>query len=296
MRKLTILLFAGLLVVGMTLPALADVVVRGDIDKFACIDVIQLVLIDKDITIAPVVKFTVPQAAQADSVVNQANTQDFACENCAEKYAYIYNSLNSNSGIINTNQAVGSFNNQGNVVSIAIDTNGPGGVTPPSTGVTGSGFANAETAAQQINELDMIRSINILLRNATIDTSINSNQGIVGLNQSAGNINNQLNAITMAVALSGNGALSEADLGQSNVGIPFGLIFGSIDTDTNVNQSIVYEYNTNKNALITNAVNSNTGIVGVNQTVGNMANQANIANLSAYTSSAPTTASLPTFK
>jgi hypothetical protein len=295
MRKLTILLFAALLVLGMTLPALADVEVYADIYKdkdifvFQDVDIFKLVDIDVYVDLTGLTK-----AAEADSVVNQANVYDFACENCAEKIALIENSLNGNTGIINSNQAVGNFNNQGNVVSLAVDVFGGGGGTP---GSAGNGFANAETAVDQYNEFDFIRSINILFRQATIESSINSNSGIVGVNQSAGNINNQLNAVTMAVALQGNAALSEADLGQKNVGLGLDLVGVNIDSETTLGDfSLVYEYNTNKNALINNSVNSNSGVVGVNQTVGNMANQANIANLSAYTSNAPAAASLPAFK
>ncbi len=274
MGKLTILLFAGLLVLGMTMPALADVEVYADIDK--------------DINVNVDVNLNPTKAAEADSVVNQGNFFAFACENCAEKTAYIYNSLNTNTGIINVNQAVGNFNNEGNVVSIAVDAFDGGQVPPP--GSPGNGFANAETAAEQINGANFIRSINIAFRQATIDTSIIDNKGIVGVNQSAGNINNQLNVVTLAVALQGNVALTEADLGQRNVSAR------CLDDDSNgLDFQVVFEYDTNKNSLLTNSINNNTGIVGVNQTVGNMANQANIANLAAFTTNTPTAVSLPNF-
>ncbi len=288
MKKLAILLFAGLLVLGVTMPALAEVEVYGEIDKDKVIDVYQDVDIYKDINIDVTIDLTPSKGAQADSVVNQGNFYEFACENCAEKIATIYNSLNTNTGILNVNQAVGNFNNQGNVVSLAVDVFG--GSQPPPPGSPGDGFANAETAVGQINGGNLIGSINILFRSATLDTSILNNKGLVGVNQSAGNINNQLNVITMAVAIQGNSALTEADLGQKNVGAGF------LDDEVPLSYpQVVYEHDTLKNPLITNSINNNTGIVGVNQTVGNMANQANIANLAAFTSNAPAAVTLPNF-
>jgi hypothetical protein len=119
--------------------------------------------------------------------------------------------------------------------------------------------------------LNEIFSVQILFREALILGSINFNRGIVGVNQSAGNINNQLNAATMAVSLDTGVALGEADLGQFNTG----CFFFAPQTVT--------EWETSKAAGMFGSVNWNRGVVGVNQTVGNMANQANIANVAVST-------------
>jgi hypothetical protein len=108
-----------------------------------------------------------------------------------------------------------------------------------------------------------VDSYNILYRDTIITDSINGNEGVTEVNQAAGNMNNQLNAAAIAVCLDGAVALSEADLGQASWG------------------NIVLEYNTDKTALISGSVNSNTGVTFVNQTSGNMANQANNLSLSA---------------
>jgi hypothetical protein len=105
---------------------------------------------------------------------------------------------------------------------------------------------------------------------ASIIGSINDNVGIINVNQNAGNMNNQANSEALAVAVNLAGfALSEAALGQVNTNAgssenghsPFGT---------------VYEYGVEKNASMTDSLNGNVGVGGVNQAAGNMANQANI--------------------
>jgi uncharacterized membrane protein YdcZ (DUF606 family) len=88
----------------------------------------------------------------------------------------------------------------------------------------------------------------------------------VGVNQNAGNMNNQLNALAMAVGLGSKWALSEAALGQSNIG------------------NTIVALNTVKSDTITGSVNDNTGVIGVNQTVGNMNNQASVVSMAVLSS------------
>ena len=280
MKKLSIL-FGMLLVLGMTVPALADVFVYADIDKYKEIYVYEEVNIYKNIDITVTVDDILERVAEADAVINQNNVFNWACENCAEKVSLINNSILGNIGVVNVNQATGNMNNQGNVVSVAIDVWPPD--QPPPNGEppsAESGLAHAQTSAEQFMAFNTINSINILYRNALIINSINGNIGIVGVNQSAGNINNQLNAVTIAVSIDGVVALAEADLGQFNTGFWCYGDNNNEDGFTYFPQSVT-ENNTNKNALISGSVNGNIGVVGVNQTVGNMANQANIANVAA---------------
>jgi hypothetical protein len=110
----------------------------------------------------------------------------------------------------------------------------------------------------------------------SIDGSINGPApGIVGVNQNAGNNNNQLNAVAAAAGLDTaattdvTGAMSEAALGQQN---------GGVETGNNVLESGTY-----KTASITGSLNNNAGaVIGVNQASGNNANQANMVSLAAY--------------
>jgi hypothetical protein len=254
---------------------MATVLVWGTVSLDKNITVDETVIINKTITIDVDIEDLLSKAAEANSTINQDNLFNWACENCAEKIANITGSVSGNTGVASVNQATGNMNNQGNVVSVAVDVFPPQVPPPdptdPDPPETAGGLAHAQTAVNQNMGFNQIVSFDLLFRDALISNSIIGNTGIVGVNQSAGNINNQLNVVTAAVCLDGLVALAEADLGQ-------------INTDLGLDQSLaqsVFEFNTNKNAAVSGSINGNTGIVGVNQTVGNMAQQANIANVAA---------------
>ena len=240
----------------MASPVRAEVVVQGEINKdrdvtiTETIDKVKTVYINADVDIA------LEKAAESYAHVNQLNQDNTACENCAEKADILNDSVTYNSGVVSVNQAAGNMNNQGNAVSVAFDS--PADVATPS-----KGFADATAAAHQIMLGNTIDSRNIGFRRTEMTNSMNWNTGIVHANQAAGNINNQANSVSVAVSLAPGVALSEADLGQVNRG------------------NSVKEVDVNKSATITNSLNGNIGIVGVNQASGNNANQANVVAFSA---------------
>jgi hypothetical protein len=220
----------------------------------------------------------------AESMVtaNQSNINNRACGNCAEKDDIIVNSGNDNKGIISMNQASGNNNNQGTIVSVAIDVGDPAPPAPPAPppppAANSVGFAHASAAATQSQTGNNIDSVNLLYRDATITNSLNSNQGLIYANQSAGNMNNQLNTLSLAFSLANSGvALSEAALGQFNTG-------GRVGESNALNSTV----GINKLAKVSNSLNDNVGIFGVNQAVGNMANQANIVSVAAIGTNLPT--------
>jgi hypothetical protein len=90
---------------------------------------------------------------------------------------------------------------------------------------------------------------------------------VVGVNQNAGNMNNQANLLAMSVGVGSQFALSESALGQVTVG------------------NTVIEVTTVKFGVIAGSMNGNSGVVGVNQSVGNMNNQASAISIAALTSS-----------
>ena len=114
-----------------------------------------------------------------------------------------------------------------------------------------------------------IKTENVVFRNADVANSFSGNSGIIHGNQSAGNMNNQANGLSLAVSLADNGvALSEADLGQYTV------THVVEESDATGNDGV----GINKAARIggdAGSFNGNSGIIGFNQTAGNMANQAN---------------------
>jgi hypothetical protein len=265
MKKLSILL-GVLLVLGMTVPAMAEVWVTGTVDKTKTITVDETVTINKDVVINATVDVDLVKAAEADSVVNQDNLSNTVIGNREGvdnnfKSAKTAASINNNTGIVGVNQDAGNMNNQANVVSVAV------AIEPNTADPLLPSFANSQTSATQKNENNRVHELENWLagpqKEDSISDSINGNCGIVGVNQSAGSMNNQLNEVALAVADNCMVALAEADLGQYNANNQV-LDFGTVRIDS-----------------IANSINGNTGIVGVNQSGGNMNNQSNMVSISA---------------
>lgn len=282
--------------------AYADVFVTATIDKTKDVTVLQSVTITRLVTATGTVIAIADKFAEADALVNQANHGNIACENCAEKVDVISASINANAGYSSVNQASGNMNNQANAVSVAVDSGtfgGPptGGSPPPSQDPGTVGFAEANAAIQQINggfnttttteggtpsitpNGNIIDTINIVFRDAVITGSIIGNNGVVQVNQSVGQMNNQSNLLALAFSLREGGvAMAEADLGQFNQN----NFVGESDGQTLVGDVVTPDdVGIHKSATIVGSINGNTGIVGVNQAAGNLANQANVVTFAA---------------
>lgn len=268
MRKLLL----GVAAVGLLAasPAIADVKtnfhVKSQKDRY----VLELVLKLKAGLFLVGVLDEAESMAESTTLVNQRNYDNKACENCAEKRAEIGSdatddSLSGNTGIISVNQATGNMNNQGSAVSFAFNA-GPAEQDPEDEDDL-TGFADALAAVGQLNRDNEVDTQFIAFRESTILNSGNNNSGILYVNQSSGNINNQANALSAAVSQAegalGGVALSESDLGQINT------------------NNVVLERDIIKTADILGSFSTNSGIVGVNQASGNFANQANVVSLSA---------------
>lgn len=265
--------FVAFGVLGST-SVLADVEAVATYTKTKDITVTETIDIDKFVDLNATVIALVDKAAESDAVVNQTNSGNEACGNCAEKADVLRGSGNDNSGVMSINNAAGNMNNQGNVVAAAVDAiivpdpDDP----PPPTPDNGTGFAESATTVDQRNTDNTVDTVNLLFRDAFIVDSLNNNSGIAHANQASGNMNNQANAVSLAVSFDNNGvALAEADLGQLNTG---NQNFESAADDAAT-------FGVVKDVLMTGSVNGNSGIVGVNQTSGNLANQANVVSFSA---------------
>jgi hypothetical protein len=310
MKKLSTALAAILLAGGMAAPALADVTAIATIDKTDTITVTEDITITKEANVLVVLAGTIVPgpngtftttplllagAAEANAIVNVNNHDNIVGPDYIgdpdpthvinNKRLAVIGGLNTapggdsvhdNAGIIQLNQDVGDNTNQGNVVALAF------------TAVQGS-FANAETGGDQKNENNTVseRAKAVLppevdntppkqLGNqfydeiAQIENSIHDNIGIVGVNQNAGNNNNQTNEVAAAIGVNPQLALAEGALGQVNA------------------HNVEKAENSVKYDEINNSVNDNTGVVNVNQSVGNMNNQMNSFAIAAATSSANT--------
>jgi hypothetical protein len=298
MKKETLALAAAVLAGAIASPALADVTVTATINKTKDITVNETITINKLVDLSVAVREAASNAAEAMSLANVSNhdnTTDRTITPVAlpggvsfqgnltpengivERHATIEsNSISDNVGGVGVNQDTGNSVNQGNLVSFSV-TQGS------------NTFANAQTSVDQRNFnntvnwgpflIGTVTNTDPITLTALIDTSINNNTGIVGVNQNSGNNNNQTNAVALAAGLdvpppaadpntipspSATAiALAESDLGQLNSG------------------NVVNEVNAHKTGQIFSSINGNTGIVGVNQAVGNNSNQANTVSVAA---------------
>lgn len=290
--KRTALLATGsalaLALITASLPASADVDVYASIQKTKDITITENITITKFVELDVNVDVEYDAAAEADAILNQENDGndvdsshdqlevDISLVNNEgiDLDATIAGSINNNTGIVEVNQDVGNMSNQGNQVALSIAT--PGITNDERTPV----FVNSQSEAEQINTNnavwhgeapgDVTSYVDPPNESASITNSITGNVGIINVNQNAGNMNNQANSEALAVALNLAGvALSEAALGQVNSN-PF--------NDNSF--PAVFEFGVEKSASLTGSLNGNTGVGGVNQAAGNMANQANVFSMS----------------
>ncbi len=259
-------------------PAFADVTANLEVTKKKTVLIVQPTSIAKSADLRVVYRGALTDAATAQALVNSSNTDNVVtwsvdndpndgvntAGNPADmrivRKALIENSVKDNTGIGQLNQDTGNFANQGNVISGGLDFGK-------------DAFANAEAYAEQITTGNNAshREGPLAPRNAppidaTINGSFSDNSGVFMGNQNAGNVNSQHNVLALAVADSAVWALSDAGLNQVNSG------------------NVAFETNTVKRDQILNSVNGNTGIVLVNQAVGNMNNQATVISIAALTS------------
>jgi hypothetical protein len=248
------------------------------LDKFVFVS--EYIEYDVDVVALTEVNLDAQKFAESIALANQTTAFNTACENCAEKGDYMNNAGNGNTGIVSINQASGNMNNSGTLISAAVDVDGPPGDDGDDGDDAGTpgGFAEAKAGADQRNGFNSVDTVNIIFRDASINDSLNGNTGLVYANQAAGNMANQVNVLSLAFSLAEGGvALSEADLGQLN-------------TDNTVTEGPSRGSNVgiNKEASINNSLNGNVGVFGVNQSAGNMSNQANVVSVAAVGANLPT--------
>jgi hypothetical protein len=283
MRKAIIALALAALVAGAhPAPAAADVVVTVVVNKEKDISVFEQVEKFKFVQIEVFMEQVLAGAAEAQALVNQRNVENSTSPADPEivgphgageidpndmlifRHALIADSINDNTGVVGVNQDVGNMVNQANVVALAT-TNSETALTHAQAEAdqfnTDNTSFHRESSAFDIEDPEANPNLT-----ATIEGSINGNAGVVGVNQNVGNMNNQANLVSVSVGLGSQFALSESALGQITVS----------------NQ--VIEVQTVKFGVISNSVNDNSGVVGVNQSVGHMNNQASAVSVAALTS------------
>jgi len=286
----------GALVVAFATPAPADVFVFGDIFKLKRKTVNEDIDITKTVTLTIDEKIEVDAAAEQEIVKNQRIQYNQIEDETSTSATLIDEGVASSaSGVVLINQVSGINNNQGNEISITY-------ATSPENGGDGV-FTHAQSAVQQTVGASYTRTItstegaedvevnvnepaseassfpgvpfantyqNINTDNSYTDTiqgsAFNDATGIVGVNQAAGALNNQNNALAIALGNDSRFALGEADLGQF---IAFNAVRGNVQMRQDV--------------ITGSALGSLEGIATINQAAGIANNQVNQVDIAAST-------------
>lgn len=290
-RSITFVAALGLL--GLALPAAAELDLTVTVDKDKDVFVLVNTVVDKFIDINVVLDEELDGSAAALAAANIYNAENEvgACEESCpggpamdpsgdfltfnlDLEATLTNSVQGNQGIVGVNQDVGNMVNQGNLLAFARTE-----FTDGSSLIV----SDAQAEVDQYNSSNYVHQEELLPRDpdnpdfdifddpdhaSTITNSINNNDGVVGVNQNSGNMNNQTNAVAMVIGEGNAVVLAEAALGQENT---FNEVLG---------------IETVKIDRIEFSVNDNNGIVSVNQSVGNMNNQGSSIAFGALTTTA----------
>lgn len=141
----------------------------------------------------------------AQALVTQVQIGNVMEEGLAASLAVVRDSFQNNRGIIGANQNTGNLNNQANVQVIAHVSGGP---------TIRLGEATVE---QRLVDNTIVTSGAV--RQDLIENSFGGTVGIVGVNQSAGNLNNQANVVALTIGKGiGVVALEDSTLGKVNIG------------------------------------------------------------------------------
>ncbi len=192
-------------------------------------------------------------------------------------------SFDNASGIANVNQSAGNLNNQANEVAFSSGQTGTELGTPAEPGTFKGMYCEAQVVSVQYNGIlyhpetdtrerapnNLLFSNNNLSDN--IDSSFNGFTGLANVNQAAGYLNNQGNAVAIAggidqvvvkaasnVMLAQNNAYNTATDGGATADFP-----GSNTTDN-----------------ISNSFNTAFGVTNVNQAAGSLNNQKSAVTIS----------------
>jgi hypothetical protein len=291
--RLTLALALMLVGTAWSRAALADVFVTADIFKDKDVTETINIFIDKTITVNVNYNETVIGDAEAHTLVNQTNAhnrvdgarsgsddpdntpgESGTLNYDLELDALILDSVSGNTGVVGVNQDVGNMVNQANAVSLA-ETISVSSITESQAHAEQDNFDNEAIEFERLTFLDgtPVTPADLPIdplaldpdKTAYILNSVNNNEGIVGVNQNAGNNNNQANGVALAVGFGSHVALAEADLGQYNA-------FNTVES-----------FETFRPDLIQGSINDNSGVVTVNQTTGNNNNQGSMISFSALT-------------
>ncbi len=180
-------------------------------------------------------------AYSADAIVIQGNVYNFADLAGVSTIGRIDRSFNGIVGIAQVNQSVGNFENQGNVVAMAM-------------GGSAEGVLGDLSAAVSVIYKDNKVKVKDAALGSHISDSFNNMSGVAQVNQSSGGVNNQHNVLVVGVDLEGATefiALSDDALAVHSGG-----------------NEVAVEGDFEPDVSRTNSFNNFTGIAQVNQVAG----------------------------
>ncbi len=199
-------------------------------------------------------------AAAADVAFSQSLVGNQVVESNVERNVAFTGSGQYNAGIVSINQDAGNFSNQANLRAIAIVE----GDAPLHLAYV---LGAAEMTGNSV--------VSGGPRTTVIDDSFHGTIGIVGINQSAGNLNQQLNAVAITAGPSlGPELIALGDSALESIG-------GQADN------TLVEDPTSPRQAVLNNSFEGFVGIAQVNQSPGDMNSVANTFGLSVLQLGAP---------
>ncbi len=195
-------------------------------------------------------------AVTADVVVSQRAVGNTVTEQNVSRSVVFAGSGNNHTGVLAINQEAGNLNSQANIHAIAVSTGG------------------ASVESLQVHGIQELRDNTVIVRDSgpretRIENSFQGSTGIVGINQSAGNLNQQLNVVAVGIGL-----LVGPDAVQLN-DVMLETIGGEADN------ALVEEGEAGpRDVVVANAFTDFSGVAQVNQSTGDMNRVSNVVGLS----------------
>lgn len=255
---------------------LGGATVVAEIDWAKTVSVVERIAVEKALFVAARPSFTLDRNASegflSAAVGNARGSFNAGVEgdqgNSHE--ALIASAVHDNAGLINVNADSGVMNNQGNMLALG-ETESAMAAADAQADVAQRNAGNDLTDVGSAFYDDQGALAFRVRRTATLTNAVYGETGITALNQASGVMDNQTNAMTMAAALGVGGvtALSEAALGQTTQG------------NNGLASNVRYEDRASA------AVHGNAGVTQVNQTSGNLNNQASTIAFSGLLSVVP---------
>ncbi len=295
MKKLVPLFVVAALLLAFTVPALAG---NGDLDWTATKTIFLTEKFDYTETVAFTGKGTFVFDGEAWAKIQEQqelyslNLQEFSRDIGTTKAADITDSYKNGTGIANVNQAPGNLNNQANEVAISLGSKGtaPGGVTLPADSFEGM-YCEAQVVSVQYNgvffnpatppgtlggareEKPNTYDTGGFTKTDTISASFDTFSGVANVNESAGSLNNQGNAVAIAGGVAEPGHVAQVVVkAASNVMLSQVNAFNTVHEGT----GIVTAGNNNTDSINNGSFNSAFGVFNVNQSSGSVNNQKNV--------------------